>query len=206
MNDPSPPQQDPMAALNEQLTKRFAERLVKYQIKRRSTYTVANAEIFKPYFDKAINTGEDVCIFYRDFIIYAPQTLYRKVADARKFLIDNANTDEERIRYGMLRAQTTLKLSDKIDEGIWISFSGKRYTSRLGKMSTSTKLAVEEAKDRQQIGWQEQFYNWLESGEEGVFNLSGLALTKEEIFKVEEVCRTHLLEYKVNSTLIRVVR
>lgn len=206
MNDPSPPQSDAMAALNEQLTKRFAERLAKFKVKRRSTYTIANAELFKPYFDKAISTGEDVCVFYRDFIIYAPQTLYRKVTDARKFIIDNANTDEERIKYGMLRAQTTLRISDDIAEGIWITFAGKRYVSRVGRMSGLTRQAVEEAKERQQIGWQEQFYDWLESGEAGVFNLGGLALTKEEVNKVESVCQTHMLEYKVNPTLIRVVR
>jgi len=190
-----------MSRYEEILKAKFAERL--RRASKQSTYTEENAKLFQPVFDKLLETHETQCIPYKDWLTYSPETLQRKVYNARRWLSENGTPEQQR-KYAILKLTTTIKTSDNVEEGIYVVYRGARKPQ--GRVSESTKAMLEEVKEAMaDTGWKENFLAFVESGT-GMLNLTNLALTQDDIAFVENICDGALLEYKVNTTMIRVIK
>lgn len=66
--------------------------------RKRSTYTQTNADLFKDFFNALLASDEEKMLPYAAFTV-KEQTLHVKVCDALKFLTDNSESVEERLKY-----------------------------------------------------------------------------------------------------------
>lgn len=174
--------------------------------KKRSSYTAHNAEIFRGFFEEAATTRKDICVRYDEFVSNSPTTLLRKVTDARKYLLDKAPNEDERVKWTLIRAKTKIEMSLNPDEGIWIRWFDT-FRNAIGHQTTEVKRALEDVASKRTLPWKERLMDWLESPEVGqVFSMTGLALTPDEVAWAEELCRERMFEYRINPTMIRIVR
>jgi hypothetical protein len=143
---------------------------------------------------------------YDLFASNSPETLRRKLTDARKYLVDHTPNEEERIKWVMIRNQTFIEISYNPDEGVWIRWSDT-FRKRLGHTTPEHKTATQEIQERRTVPWKERLLDWLEQPDAGaVFSMTGLALTGDEVQWVEGMCTERMFEYRVNPTMIRIVR
>lgn len=104
--------------------------------RKRSTYTLANATLFQPFFDKVISSNQPqalpwTCIHVR------PKTLYVKVCDALKWLCENG-TDADRMKYLMLKASFKLEPNEG---GITLTYRNTKHGGTAGV--NLSKLALD---------------------------------------------------------------
>lgn len=192
---------DTASRYEEILKARFAEKL--RRASKQSTYTEENAKLFQAIFDKLLETHETQCIPYKEWLTYSPETLLRKVYNARRWLSENGAPEIQR-KYSILKLTSTIKMSQNVNEGIFVVYRGARNPQ--GRVSENTKAILSEIKEAMaDTGWKENFLAFIENGT-GMLNLTNLALTQDDIAFVENICEGALLEYKVNTTMIRVVK
>jgi len=161
-------------AFNERRLEIIKKNLEKNQSMRRpqSTYNDKIAQEFRPFYDKAIDTLENVCIPWKEYWQLAPDTLYKQVNGGLKWLCNNGTPDEQQ-RYMRLRAAIRFKKSFNPDEGIWIAFG----TDKSYLKSPAVPLS-QPVMDRTQ--WKETFLKWLDEGGEEILYLKGLILSQDD--------------------------
>lgn len=155
-----------------QLKKQFAKRGVQF----RSTYTQKNADEFQHYFDEVLELQKDVCVPYVEYFQITPQTLYKKLIDSIRFLMEQGDDEEIKQKYCILRSRISFQYSDKPDEGIWIKFKSS---------PTKPRGHVVETLDR--ASWKEALFHWVEAGCVGVFDIDGLNLSVDDKSMVENL-------------------
>jgi len=141
---------------------------------KRSTYTEKNALEFQRFFDDAIDNMKDVCIPYTEYYTNTPSTLYRKILDGLKWLMENGEEESQK-RYRIYRARVKCSFSDNATEGIWL----RQFAMSQGNV---TKTNVTHA-----ATWKDAFTNWLEQGAVGIFDMNGLNLSVDDKTMVETI-------------------
>jgi len=96
----------------------------------RSTYTQKNADLFQHYFDEVIELQKDVCVPYVKYFQITPQTLYKKLIDSIRFLMEQGDDEEIKNKYRILRSRITFRYSDNAEEGIWIKLKSTSVKPR----------------------------------------------------------------------------
>ena len=173
--------------------------------KTRSTLNENSAIDFKPYFDMAIEKGEDICVKFITFFKYTPLTLRRKVNDALKYYCVSENySAEERIKYSNLRRQVSIVMDEDVEGGVWIRFKQQFHAHQHLRYNKDANFG-------DAIVWKEALMNYIENGCVGNFNLTGLTLTAEEIKQANALLesanetRENKFIHLVNLNTIRVI-
>ena len=96
-----------LPALEEQDAGMATFSMIKKQ-KMRSTYTKLNAELFRPLFDAVLKDGREKTLPYASFRL-SPQTLYVKICDALKYLIEREENETLKNSYLILKASFKIR-------------------------------------------------------------------------------------------------
>ncbi len=136
--------------------------------KNRSTYTEGSAESVKPILDKLMNDPTDVFVPSVGSG-YTVRTLYCKINDAIKWLMQN--TDEpERSEYCLLRSQVSIRaVHDSDNSGVLIYFKeGMRKLRQKSGDGRSLEFATTDSGK-----WRHDVIRWLKSAKDGDMFESG---------------------------------
>ena len=119
---------------------------------RRSSYSPNCAEQVKPILDKLLETHKDVYIDCKA-TGYSPSTLYVKINDGFKFILDNYNDIED---YVKLRQAVSVR---KLDNGVLVYF----------KRAAKNKMLMKniEVQYTDSIRWKNDLENWMIKSKEG---------------------------------------
>jgi hypothetical protein len=175
------------------------------QRKARSTLTEQSASDFKPYFDMAIETGQDVLIKFITFFKYTPLTLRRKVNDALRYYCTSSSiSNEDKLKYLNLRRQIMIVMNEDVEGGVILQFKQSFQKHQHLRVEENTNFG-------NAIDWKEALINYIENGCIGNFNLSNLTLTAEEVRVASNMLeaanenREAKFIYLVNLHTIRVI-
>jgi hypothetical protein len=142
-------------------------------IARRSTYSPTNAYKVKPILDKLLDGQKDMLVTAED-TGYTVNTLYVKLTDGFKFLVDNST--EYGPVYAELRTQVSFR---KTDTGILIYF---KDTTR--NQIKARELQYEFADSSV---WRTELLAWLQDAKElDTFNKENIMVNSEDIKWLEE--------------------
>jgi len=137
-------------------------------VARRSTYSPTNAYKIKPILDKLLDGQKDMLVTSED-TGYTVNTLYVKLTDGFKFLVDNST--EYGPIYAELRTQVSFR---KTDTGILIYF---KDTTR--NQIKARELQYEFADSSI---WKAELLTWLQNAKElDTFNKENIMVNKEDI-------------------------
>ena len=135
---------------------------------RRSTYSPTNAYKIKPILDKLLDGQKDMLITAED-TGYTVNTLYVKLLDGFKFLVDNST--EYGPIYAELRTQVSFR---KTDTGVLIYF----------KDTTRNQVKARELQHEfaDSSVWKTELLTWLQDAKElDTFNKENIMVSKEDI-------------------------
>lgn len=135
---------------------------------RRSTYSPTNAYKIKPILDKLLDGQKDMLITAED-TGYTVNTLYVKLTDGFKFLVDNST--EYGPIYAELRTQVSFR---KTDTGVLIYF----------KDTTRNQVKARELQHEfaDSSVWKTELLTWLQDAKElDTFNKENIMVSKEDI-------------------------
>lgn len=138
---------------------------------RRSSYNAANAETIKPILDKLLNDPKDVFVPC-DGTGYAANTLYVKLNDGLKWLMDNDDKDSN--TYRLLRTQICIR---KLTEGCLIYFKeGLRKLRQQDLKVKELEIATNDS-----IKWRHDILTWLQSARDGeIFSRENIAISEDD--------------------------
>tara|TARA_R100000458_G_C8272631_1_gene247494 strand:+ start:291 stop:809 length:519 start_codon:yes stop_codon:yes gene_type:complete len=117
---------------------------------RRSSYCPSSAQQVQPILDRLIETGKDAYVNAQQ-TGYTPNTLYVKLNDGFKFIVDNFNEE----KYTILRTKTAIR---KTDDGVIIYFKENI------RMSHADKALDYEYNDS--ITWKNDLETWYKTAPE----------------------------------------
>ena len=136
--------------------------------KNRSTYTEGSAESVKPILDKLMNDPTDVFVPSVGSG-YTVGTLYCKINDALKWLMQNTD-DPERSEYCLLRSQISIRaIEDPDNSGVLIYFKeGMRKLRQKSGDGRSLEFATTDSGK-----WRHDVIRWLKNAKDGDMFESG---------------------------------
>ena len=162
-------------------------------IARRSTYSPTNAYKVKPILDKLLDGQKDMLVTAED-TGYTVNTLYVKLTDGFKFLVDNST--EYGPVYAELRTQVSFR---KTDTGILIYF---KDTTR--NQIKARELQYEFADSKV---WKAEFLAWLQDAKEmDTFQRENLIIKHEDIKWLEEQQKLVDFEFGTAKDALNAVR
>ena len=159
----------------------------------RSTYSPTNAHKVKPILDKLLDGQNDILVTAEE-TGYTPNTLYVKLADGFKFLVDNST--EYGPIYAELRTQVALR---KTDTGVLIYFK-----DTLRNQIKAKELQYEFADSKV---WKAELLAWLQDAKEmDTFKRDRIIVKQEDIKWLEEQQKLVDFEFDTVKDTLKVVR
>jgi len=160
---------------------------------RRSTYSPTNAHKIKPIVDRLLDGNTDVLVTAKE-TGYTVNTLYVKLADGLKFLVDNST--EYGPIYVELRTQIALR---KTDTGVLIYF---KDTLRNQIKAKEMKYDFADSKV-----WKAELLAWLQDAKEmATFRRENVIVKHEDIKWLEEQQKLVDFEFDTTKDTLSVVR
>lgn len=144
--------------------------------RRRSTYSINNAVKFRPIFDEAIKSRQDIIIPFEG----NPDTFHIKCSDALKWLIDNWDKEEYlHLRDENHKPKIYLQFRSEIrlrntSEGLMILWNHSPIVPHYYKVGEPSNGETKEG------GWKDKLFTFLES-KDTTLKLEGLYLSQEDI-------------------------
>lgn len=158
----------------------------------RSTYSPAAAQEFKPLFDTMIASLKDVLLTETQ-TGYRANTLYIKVNDALKWLLEN---DPDKDKYALFRTRIAVK---KLPEGVRIEY--KRTISHILQRAAETGHS---------LTWKDDFLKWVETAQPyEIFDRKNVLVTPEQKKFVENYMfqlQSESSEVEITSDSVKVMR
>ena len=160
---------------------------------RRSTYSPTNAHKIKPIIDRLLDGNTDVLITAKE-TGYTVNTLYVKLSDGLKFLVDNST------EYGPIYAELRTKVAfRKTDTGVLIYF---RDTVRNQIKAKELQYDFADSKV-----WKAEFLAWLQDAKEmDTFRRENLIIKHEDIKWLEEQQKLVDFEFDTVKDTLSAVR
>jgi len=160
---------------------------------RRSTYSPTNAYKIKPILDKLLDGQKDIVVTAEE-TGYTVNTLYVKLTDGFKFLVDNSA--EYGPIYGELRTQVALR---KTNAGVLIYF---KDTTR--NQIKARELQYEFADSSV---WKGELLAWLQTAEEmDTFNRENVRVDTKDTKWLEDQQKLVDFEFDTDNGALNVVR
>ena len=159
----------------------------------RSTYSPTSAYKIKPILDKLLNGEKDIVITAEE-TGYTVNTLYVKLTDGFKFLVDNSA--EYGPIYGELRTQVALR---KTNAGVLIYF----------KDTTRNQIKARELQHEfaDSSVWKGELLAWLQTAEEmDTFNRENVRVDTKDTKWLEEQQKLVDFEFDTDNGALNVVR
>ena len=160
---------------------------------RRSTYSPTNAHKIKPIIDKLLDGKSDILVTAEE-TGYTVNTLYVKLTDGLKFLVDNST--EYGPIYAELRTQVAFR---KTDTGVLIYFK-----DTLRNQIKAKELQYEFADSKV---WKAELLAWLQDAKEmDTFKRENIIVKHEDIKWLEEQQKLVDFEFDTAKDTLSVVR
>jgi len=160
---------------------------------RRSTYSPTNAFKVKPILDRLLDGHKDIIVTAEE-TGYTVNTLYGKLVDGFKFLVDNST--EYGPVYGELRTQVSFR---KTNTGVLIYF---KDTTR--NQIKAVELQYEFADSSV---WKAEFLTWLQDAKElDTFDRKNIKVGLKDVCWLEEQQKLVDFEYDTDNDTLKVVR
>jgi hypothetical protein len=200
----------------EEYRKALAEQALrkKQTMLRRSSFTQSTAAKFKPFFDEAIRTTQNVLIEYELFYPNSAHTVYKKCTDALKYLLeryedesgDEAKTVEWRQKYLVLRAMIICRPQHN---GIMLEFKNSPSIRGIPKsIQQAQHVSTLGLLDKQHPNkWSNDLVDWIADSKGVVrFERRGLCLNEGDKLYVEKICKEAGIDCHVDLTTIIAMR
>tara|TARA_R100000742_G_C4260352_1_gene78172 strand:- start:440 stop:1012 length:573 start_codon:yes stop_codon:yes gene_type:complete len=172
-----------------ELLRRVRERTVSS----RSTYTANNLAKVKPIIDKLLNNQKDILVTSEE-TGYTANTLYVKLVDGFKFLVDNST--EYGPIYAELRSQVSLK---KTDTGVLIYFKDT--------LRNQIKAKELEYNFKDSSVWRRELLAWLQTAEDmDTWRKENLVIKPEDIKWLEEKQKITDFEFDTAEDKLTIIR
>jgi len=160
---------------------------------RRSTYSPTNAHKIKPILDKLLDGQKDMLVTAED-TGYTANTLYVKLLDGFKFLVDNST--EYGPIYAELRTQVSFR---KTNAGVLIYF----------KDTTRNQIRAKELQHEfaDSSVWKAELLAWLQDAKEmDTFNRENIIINKADTNWLEAQKKLVDFEFDSDGSSLKVVR
>jgi hypothetical protein len=159
----------------------------------RSSYTANNLARVKPIIDKLLNSQKDMLITAEE-TGYKVNTLYVKLMDGFKFLVDNS------IEYGSIYAELRSQVAiRKTETGVLIYFKDT--------LRNQIKAKELEYNFKDPSVWRKEFLTWLQTAKDmDTWRKENLVIKPEDIEWLEEKQKTTDFEFDTAEDKLTIIR
>lgn len=161
-------------------------------------------EAIRSIVDEMIATEQDYEFNYTDYPNHSPNTVRLKVNGGVTWLVEN-----EPEKYAEWRTKVLLCRRTHAFVMLWRK-EGHEYVVTEDNELKARPITEQELKERKKntknkLDWKEKLFSWIE-GTDKFLNLTGLALTDEDIKFINTICCEPDFTVKVKNNEIRILR
>ena len=162
-----------------------------------------NANLLKMVADRMIQTRQDQVFFYKDFPSIKPQTLYLKVYQGIRFLIENNDTPTH--RYGEWNKQ--IAVSREYGVGVRISWKEAFRTEDKVPAKAMISHSVVPLIEHKIPIWQKMIDSFLEDPKQSKLVIDELALSPDEVRELKaSLANNQRIISQVFPTEIKIIK